>query len=148
MTFEIGPPQPRDADWIVAFHRTHYVPTLGYDDTFVALVAEVVDRMMHASDPARERPWVARDGGRAVGSITCWDLGENDAKLRLFFVEPELQARGIGRALIERCVGFAEGVGYRTLSLVTTEAQERESSSKTSVASSRVSPAPPLSSLT
>lgn len=124
MEIEIGPPQPRDRDWIIAFHETHYTRTLGYDAEFVKHVTQVVDRMFEASDPTRERIWVARVAGRSVGSITCWDLGEEAAKLRIFFVDPEVQGLGIGRALIERCIGFAEGAGYRSLSLVTTAAQE------------------------
>jgi GNAT superfamily N-acetyltransferase len=111
-----------DAGWLIERHAVLYARDDGFDGTFEALVAEILAAYIRARDPASERAFIATAGGRRIGSVFCVQSGEPDvAKLRLFLLEPEWRGRGLGRRLLEACLGFARDVGYRRLRLWTHE---------------------------
>lgn len=120
-TITIRPFTPRDADWIVARHGALYAREAGFDDSFGELVAEIVADFVAAHDPACERGWIAERDGKRLGCIFCVRLEGEVAKLRLFLVEPEARGTGLGRRLLETCLGFATDCGYRRLTLWTHE---------------------------
>lgn len=110
-----------DRDWLVAAHRDHYAQEEGFDETFGALVAEIVDAFLTDHDPSRERGWVAWEGDQRLGCIFCVKLDEETAKLRLFLLTPEARGKGLGRRLLDTCMGFARDAGYRQMKLWTHE---------------------------
>ncbi len=112
---------PGDAGWIVERHGALYAREEGYDSTFEALVAEIMAEFLRSHDPARERGWVAWGGGRRMGSVFCVSRSAETAQLRLFFLEPEARGLGLGRKMLEACLGFAREKGYRELVLWTHE---------------------------
>ncbi|MEQ8294034.1 MAG: GNAT family N-acetyltransferase [Roseovarius sp.] len=120
-TIAIRPFAPRDADWIVARHGVLYAQEAGFDDSFGALVAEIVADFVASHDPACERGWIAERDGRRLGCIFCVRLEGEVAKLRLFLVEPEARGTGLGKRLLETCLDFAKARGYRRLRLWTHE---------------------------
>ncbi|USQ78748.1 GNAT family N-acetyltransferase [Ornithinimicrobium faecis] len=75
---------------------------------------------------ARERDaevWVAEVDGRVGGTVTWAGHGsgqreiaqEGEAEFRMLGVDPELQGRGIGRALVEAVIGRARQDNYAAL---------------------------------
>jgi GNAT superfamily N-acetyltransferase len=54
-----------------------------------------------------------------AGSIFLTDEGDGLARLRLLYVEPSAQGRGIGKRLVTECVGFARTLGYSAITLWT-----------------------------
>jgi N-acetylglutamate synthase-like GNAT family acetyltransferase len=85
-------------------------------------VARILADFADGHDPACERGWIARAGEDALGSIFCVKGPEPGlAKLRLFFLVPEARGLGLGRRLLDTCMGFAMEAGYRRMTLWTHE---------------------------
>ncbi|MCO6382785.1 GNAT family N-acetyltransferase [Oceanicola sp. 502str15] len=120
-TAELRDLAPGDSGWIVERHGLLYARDEGYDASFEALVAEIMAEFIRNHDPARERGWIAWGGGRRLGSVFCVSRGDKTAQLRLFFLEPEARGLGLGRMMLEACLGFAREKGYRELVLWTHE---------------------------
>ena len=53
--------------------------------------------------------FVAERDGVIVGFATVLPRGDGNAELDALFVDPNLWKRGVGRLLVEHCVGVARG---------------------------------------
>jgi len=66
--------------------------------------------------------WVAREGGRVVGTISLLDIGQGQGALRKMFVHPDSRGpeAGTARALLDALLRWAGEHGFRDLFLGTT----------------------------
>jgi GNAT superfamily N-acetyltransferase len=115
--------QDGDLDWLVAEHGRLYARDEGFDESFPVLVREVLGGIVAGYDPVRERAFIARraDGTR-LGSVFCVATDAREvAQLRLFFLMPEARGLGLGRRLLEACMGFARESGHARMVLWTHE---------------------------
>ena len=118
---EIRPFVAADRDWLVAQHRDHYAQAEGFDASFGVLVAQIVDDFLADHDPERERGWIAWQGGERLGCIFCVALDAQTAKLRLFLLVEAARGKGLGRRMLDTCMGFARARGYARMQLWTHE---------------------------
>jgi GNAT superfamily N-acetyltransferase len=111
--------RPGDLGWVVERHGALYAAEHGWNQEFEALVARIVADF---SPGPREAGWIAEVDGRRAGCVLCAASPERPGvgKLRALIVEPSARGHGVGRLLVERCIGFARDAGYARLELWTT----------------------------
>lgn len=113
-----------DRDWLVDQHGRLYAQTEGFDDSFGLLVGNILDAFIAEHDSEYERGWIAEEDGARLGSIFCVRLSETTAKLRLFLLVPQAREKGLGKRLLETCMGFAKDRGYQGMQLWTHESHK------------------------
>ena len=117
--FVIRPFRTGEPAMIAARQSLLYAESHGWGRQLETLESEVTAAFLRDFDPAREQCWVADIDGVLAGAVFVTHEGDGVARLRLLHVEPFARRRGIGDALVARCVGFARDTGYHTLMLWT-----------------------------
>jgi DNA-binding MarR family transcriptional regulator/N-acetylglutamate synthase-like GNAT family acetyltransferase len=112
---------PGDIGWIV--HRQAVLSAREYDwdQTYEALVAEILSGFVKNYDKRCERAWIAERDGQIIGSVFLMKKNDEVAKLRLLYVEPAARGLGLGRRLVDDCIRFARAKRYKTLTLWTND---------------------------
>jgi N-acetylglutamate synthase-like GNAT family acetyltransferase len=118
-SYLLRPHEPGDIGWIIHRHGVVYAEEYGFDETFEALVADILVQFIRKHDPKRERIWIAEHDGERVGSVMIVDAGDQIAQLRLLLVEPKARGKGIGKQLIKECISFSKRNQYRKIKLWT-----------------------------
>ncbi|WP_288457214.1 helix-turn-helix domain-containing GNAT family N-acetyltransferase [uncultured Sphingomonas sp.] len=117
--FHIRPFRTGEPAQIAARQSVLYAESHGWGRALEVIEGEVTAAFLRDFDPAREQCWVAEIDGVMAGAVFVTDEGDGLARLRLLHVEPFARRRGIGEALVARCVGFARETGYTALTLWT-----------------------------
>ena len=113
---EIRRAQPEELEEVGRLTAEVYVSD-GYLTEGDGYVVELVDTPRRAREAEL---WVAVDDGQVLGSVTFAPVGsayreigrDDEGEFRMLAVSPEARGRGIGRALVERCVERSRELGY------------------------------------
>ena len=65
--------------------------------------------------------WVAEVEGEAKGAVAIVKVDSKLAKLRWFYVDPDVQGNGIGRTLMNKALEFCRGMNYEQVELWTVD---------------------------
>jgi DNA-binding MarR family transcriptional regulator/GNAT superfamily N-acetyltransferase len=114
-------PAPGDIGWVIQRHGALYAQEYRFNHKFEALVAQVAGGFLAEHDPAKERGWIAERDGVRLGSVFLMRKTDEIGKLRLLLVEPSARGLGLGKRLVEDCIGFARQAGYRRMTLWTND---------------------------
>jgi DNA-binding MarR family transcriptional regulator/N-acetylglutamate synthase-like GNAT family acetyltransferase len=114
-------PRPGDYGTVIGRQGALYAQEHGWDETFEALIAEIVAGFIRSFDPRFERCWVAERDEEVVGSVFVVRHSDEVAKLRLLYVDSSARGLGIGARLVDECIGFARSAGYARLTLWTND---------------------------
>ncbi len=113
--------QVGDIGWVAHRQGMLYAQEYGWDGTFEALVAEIAAQFVKNFDAEWENAWIAERDGQVLGSVFLVKVSEQEAKLRLLYVEPDARGAGLGRRLTQECIAFAQAKGYEKLTLWTND---------------------------
>jgi len=108
-----------DIGMVAQRHGELYSREYGWGVRFEALVAGVLSQYVEHLRPERERAWIAERDGEFLGCIFVMEKDADTAQLRLLLVEPAARGAGLGRRLVDACLDFARGAGYRRIVLWT-----------------------------
>jgi DNA-binding MarR family transcriptional regulator/predicted GNAT family acetyltransferase len=117
--FEIRPFRIGDMGLIASRQSILYQEQYRWSRAVEVHVGDVTTNFLKNFKPGREQCWVAEVDGLMAGAIFLTDEGDSVSRLRLLYVEPVFQGRGIGDALVSSCIAFARSVGYERLTLWT-----------------------------
>lgn len=112
-----------DIGWAIERHARLYADEYGWNGEFEAMVARLFAQFAGGHDPARERCWIAEIDGERVGCVFVVANAEDAqvAQLRCLLVDPRARGLGVGRRLVETCIGFAREAGYQRMRLWTND---------------------------
>ncbi len=122
--FVLRPHRPGDMGQVISLHGRLYMEMFGWDETFEALVAGIAADFIRGFDPEWECSWIAEVGGEFVGSAVVVKVDDSISKLRLMIIDQKAQGLGVGRALLNECLGFARRKGYKKMTLWTNDVQK------------------------
>ena len=112
-------PRPGDFGWVVKRHAELYAQEYGWIEPFEGVCAQIVADFANKNDPQRERCWIAEMNGENVGCVFLAADSDTVARIRLLLVDPKARGLGLGARLVEECIGFARGAGYKKITLWT-----------------------------
>jgi DNA-binding MarR family transcriptional regulator/GNAT superfamily N-acetyltransferase len=119
----IRPYRIGDVGWAIERHGRLYAEEFGWNGEFEALVATLFARFASHHDPQSEQFWIAEAGGERVGCVFVVrsETDPRAAQLRCLLVDPKGRGLGVGRRLVEECIGFAKSARYERMVLWTND---------------------------
>jgi DNA-binding MarR family transcriptional regulator/GNAT superfamily N-acetyltransferase len=112
-----------DIGWAIERHGQLYADEYGFNEEFEALVATLFAQFATKRDPDAERMWVAEVDGERVGCVFVVRNADDPtaAQLRCLLVDPKARGLGIGKRLVDECIGFAKAASYARMLLWTND---------------------------
>ena len=119
LSYILRPPHAGDMGWVVQSNGSLYAQEYGWDETYEALVAQIIADFVKNYDPKKERCWIAEKDGENIGCVFLVKESNQAARLRLLIVDPKARGLGVGKRLVDECTRFARQAGYKKIVLWT-----------------------------
>ena len=119
VSYLLRSPQAGDMGWVVQANGSLYAQEYGWNESYEALVAQIVADFGKNYDSKKERCWIVEKDGQNVGSVFLVKESDEVARLRLLIVDPKARGLGIGKRLVAECTRFARQAGYKKITLWT-----------------------------
>lgn len=119
ISYILRPPHAGDLGWVVQSNGTLYAQEYGWDETYEAVVAQIVADFVKNYDPKKERCWIAEKDGENIACVFLVKESKQVARLRLLIVDPKARGLGLGKRLVDECTRFARQAGYKKIVLWT-----------------------------
>lgn len=114
----LRPVRPGDLGWVIQRQAILYAQEYGWDGSYETLIAGILGKFQNGPG---EQGWIAELDGAPAGAVFVVRENEKVARLRLLHVEPFARGQGLGRLLVDTCIGFARDTGYKMLRLWTND---------------------------
>lgn len=121
-TYSIRSFRPGDVSYIVSRQSKLYESSNGWGAGIELVETGQAATFLRQLNRDREECFVAELEGVIAGAIFITDeesVSHGTARIRMFYVEPFARRRGIGDALVQRCIDFATDRGFREIILWT-----------------------------
>ena len=112
-----------DVGWAIERHGQLYADEFGWNGEFEALVATLFAKFATQQQVGSEQFWVAEVDSQRAGCVFVVrsEKDPHAAQLRCLLVDPIARGLGIGRRLVDECITFSKGAGYRRIILWTND---------------------------
>jgi GNAT superfamily N-acetyltransferase len=130
---------PGDLGHLIYIHGVQNFADYGFNHVHEAYCAQIAIEYILCPEKGRSRAWLARKEGKVVGSIFIIERPNNQAQLRLLFVDRSVRELGLGRWLVEESIRYCRGEGFDVVYLWTVKGLDRAICLYESVGFTRVS---------
>jgi GNAT superfamily N-acetyltransferase len=134
--------RPGDLGQLVYIHGVQNSADYGFNHVHEAYCAKIAVEFILDRDKRRSRAWLAKKEDKIVGSIFIVERPNNQAQLRLLFVDRTVRNIGLGRWLVEESIRYCRASGFNLVYLWTVEGLDRAISIYESVGFTRVAVKP------
>ena len=115
----IRPHRVGELSWALARQAILYEQEYGWDGGFELTLLKIGREFLERYNPDDDCLWIAEVDGRVAGSAAVMRDGQETARLRIVYVEPDARGLGLGHKLVGACLDFARARGYRDMVLST-----------------------------
>jgi GNAT superfamily N-acetyltransferase len=110
---------PGDLGQLIHIHGQQNFADYGFNQVHEAYCAQIASDFILCSERGRSRAWLAKKEEKVVGSIFIIERQDNEAQLRLLFVDRSMRGLGLGRWLTEESIHYSRAQGFSTVYLWT-----------------------------
>jgi GNAT superfamily N-acetyltransferase len=125
--------EPGDLGQLIQIHGVQNNQDYGFNAVHEAYCARIATDFILESSKGRSKAWLAKQEGSVVGSVLIFEQPDDQAQLRLLFVDKSVRGCGLGRWLVEQSVRYCISAGFRTVYLWTVRGLDRAISIYTSL---------------
>jgi GNAT superfamily N-acetyltransferase len=116
---------PGDLGRLIYIHGVQNFRDYGFNEIHEAYCARIAIDFLLTPQKGRSRAWIPKKHNQVVGSVLIVERPENQAQLRLLFVDDSVRGVGLGRWLVEESVRYSREARFDLIYLWTVTGLDR-----------------------
>src|SRR6201995_4127373 len=116
---------PGDLGQLIYIHGVQNFADYGFNQVHEAYCAQIAVEFILSPEKGRSRAWLAKKEEKDVGFIFIVERPNNQAQLRLLFVDRGVRGVGLGRWLVEESVRYCQTCEFDVVYLWTVQGLDR-----------------------